>query len=53
MAPSDFWSEELLLKKIEEIARTTRKLCRADSTMMIMSVNDRFEFDITKRFKDL
>lgn len=52
MAPSDFWSEELLLK-IEEIARMTSKLCRTDSTMMIMSTNDQSESDITKRFEDL
>ncbi|KAH7114710.1 hypothetical protein B0J13DRAFT_533533 [Dactylonectria estremocensis] len=52
VAPSDFWNEELLAK-IEEIAKTTSKPCKADSTIIVMSVNDRSESDITKSFKEL
>lgn len=52
VAPSDFWDEELL-SKIEEIAKTTSKPCKADSTIIVMSVNDRSESDITKSFKEL
>ncbi|KAH6871327.1 hypothetical protein B0T10DRAFT_523109 [Thelonectria olida] len=52
VAPSDFWDEELSAK-IEEIAKSTSKPCRADSTTVVMSVNDRSEPDITKRFNKL
>ncbi|KAH7112603.1 hypothetical protein B0J13DRAFT_461201, partial [Dactylonectria estremocensis] len=50
VAPSDFWNEELL-SKVEEIAKS--KPCKPGSTTVVMSVNDRSEPNITKRFKEL
>ncbi|KAH6879780.1 hypothetical protein B0T10DRAFT_519851 [Thelonectria olida] len=52
VALSDFWDEELSLK-IEEIAKTLSKPCKADSTTVVMSGNGRSETDITKTFKEL
>jgi hypothetical protein len=52
LAPSDFWNEELSLK-IADIVKSTGKPCKADATTIVMSVNDRSERDITKRFEEL
>ncbi len=52
LAPSDFWNEELS-PKVADIAKPTGKLCKADATTIVLSVNDRTERDITKRFEEL
>jgi hypothetical protein len=52
LAPSDFWNE-VLSSKIADIAKSTGKPCKADATTIVMSVNDRSERDITKRFDEL
>lgn len=52
LAPSDFWNEELS-SKIVDISNSIGKPCTADATTIVMSVNDRSERDITKRFEQL
>ena len=52
LAPSDFWKEELS-PKIADISNSTSKPYKADATTVIISVNDRSERDITKRFDEL
>ena len=52
VAPSDFWNEELS-SKIADIVKSTGKPCEADATTIAISVNDRSEHDITKRFEKL
>jgi hypothetical protein len=52
VAPSDFWNEELS-SKIADIVKSTGKPCEADATTIAISVNDRSEHDITKRFERL
>jgi hypothetical protein len=52
VAPSDFWNEELS-SKIADIVESTGKSSEADATTIAISVNDRSEHDITKRFKKL
>jgi hypothetical protein len=52
VAPSDFWTEELF-SKIADIVKSTGKSCEADATTIAISVNDRSEHDITKRFAKL
>ncbi|KAK3934333.1 hypothetical protein QBC46DRAFT_83014 [Diplogelasinospora grovesii] len=52
VAPSDFWNEELS-STIADIVKSTGKPCKADATTVVISVNDRSERDITKRFKEL
>ncbi len=52
VAPSDFWTEELS-SKIADIVTSTGKSCEADATTIAISVNDRSEHDITKRFTKL
>jgi hypothetical protein len=51
LAPSDFWNEELS-SKIADIVKSSGKPCKADATTIVISVNDRSERDITKRFED-
>jgi hypothetical protein len=50
LAPSDFWNKELL-SKIADIVKSSGKPCKADATTIVISVNDRSEPDITKRFE--
>ena len=52
LAPSDFWNEELS-SKIADIVKSSGKPCKADATTIVISVNDRSEPDITKRFEEL
>jgi hypothetical protein len=52
VAPSDFWNEELSTK-LANIVQSTGKPCEADATTIVISVNDRSEHDITKRFEKL
>ena len=52
LAPSSFWRERLL-SKISDIAKSTGKPYEAEATTIIMSVNERSERDITKRFEKL
>lgn len=52
LAPSDFWNEELS-PKIADIVTSTGKPCEAEATTIVISVNDRSEHDITKRFDKL
>lgn len=52
LAPSDFWNEELS-PKIADIVKSTGKPCKADATTITISINDRSERDITKRFDEL
>jgi hypothetical protein len=52
VAPSDFWNEELS-SKIADIVKSMGKSCEADATTITISVNDRSEHDITKRFEKL
>jgi len=52
VAPSDFWNEELS-SKVADIVKSTGKSCEADATTIAISVNDRSEYDITKRFERL
>lgn len=52
VAPSDFWNKELSAK-IADIVKSTDKSCEADATTIAISVNDRLEHDITKRFQNL
>jgi hypothetical protein len=49
IAPSDFWTKELF-SQIEDIVKSTGKSCNAYATTIAISVNDRSEHDITKRF---
>jgi hypothetical protein len=51
LAPSDFWNEELS-SKIADIVKSSGKPCN-DATTIVISVNDRSEPDITKRFEEL
>jgi hypothetical protein len=50
VAPSDFWNEELSTKVVN-IVKLTGKTCDADAATIAISVNDRSEYDITKRFE--
>jgi len=52
VALSDFWNEELS-SKIADIVKSTGKPCEADAMTIAISVNDRLEHDITKRFERL
>jgi hypothetical protein len=52
VAPSDFWNEELS-SKVADIVKSTGKACEADAATIAISVNDRSEHDITKRFEKL
>lgn len=47
VAPSDFWNQELA-SKITNIVQSTGKSYKADTTTIVISVNDRSERDITK-----
>ncbi|KAH8797811.1 hypothetical protein F5884DRAFT_626659, partial [Xylogone sp. PMI_703] len=38
---------------IADIVKSTGKLCKPDATTVVLSVNDRSERDITKRFEEL
>ena len=52
VAPSEFWNEELS-SKLEDIIKSRGKPYKADAATIVISVNDRSERDITKRFKEL
>jgi hypothetical protein len=52
IASSDFWNEELS-SKLVDIVKSMGKSCEADATTIAISVNDRSEYDVTKRFKKL
>jgi hypothetical protein len=54
LAPGDFW-DQTLWPELEKLAEKTRsnKPCKADATTIVMSVTDRSERDITKRFDEL
>jgi len=52
LAPGDFWNQALS-SKVADIAKSTGKPCKADATIIVLSVNDRTERDITKRFEEL
>ncbi len=52
LAPNDFWNEKLS-SKIAEIAQSTGKPYKVEATTIVVSVNDRSERDITKRFEGL
>lgn len=52
VAPSVFWTEELS-SKIIDIVTLTGKSCEAEAITIAISVNDRSEHDITKRFTKL
>lgn len=52
LAPSGFYNEELL-SKIKEIIKSSGKPYKANITTIVISVNDRSERDITKRFEEL
>jgi hypothetical protein len=52
VAPSDFWNEKLS-SKIADIVKSTGKSCKTDTTTIAISINDRSEYDITKRFEKL
>lgn len=47
-----FYNEELS-SKIADIVKSTGKSCEADATTIAISVNDRSESNITKRFEKL
>ena len=53
LAPSDFWNEELSSKIADIVKSSSGKPCKADATTIVISVNDRTEPDITKRFEEL
>ncbi|KAH9203585.1 hypothetical protein DL95DRAFT_321147, partial [Leptodontidium sp. 2 PMI_412] len=50
VVPSDFSNEELSTK-IVDIVKSRAKICEADAMTIAISVNDRSEYDITKRFE--
>ena len=52
VAPSAFWSEQLCAK-IRDIAKTTSKPSRPDSSAIVVSVNEKSEPAITKSFAEL
>lgn len=52
IAPSDFWQEGLS-STITDIVKSSDKLYKADATIIVISVNNRSEQDITKRFTEL
>ncbi|KAL3952671.1 hypothetical protein ACCO45_012614 [Purpureocillium lilacinum] len=52
VAPSEFWSEELCAK-IRDIAKTTSKPSRPDSSTIVVSVNEKSEPALTKSFAEL
>lgn len=54
LAPGDFW-DHTLRPELERLVEKTRsnKPCKADATTITMSVTDRSERDITKRFDEL
>ncbi|KAJ6436642.1 reverse transcriptase domain protein [Purpureocillium lavendulum] len=52
VAPSEFWSEKLCAK-IRDIAKTTSKPSRPDSSTIVVSVNEKSEPAITKSFAEL
>ncbi|CEF85343.1 unnamed protein product [Fusarium graminearum] len=54
LAPGDFW-DHTLRPELERLVEKTRsnEPCKADATTITMSVTDRSERDITKRFDEL
>jgi argonaute-like protein implicated in RNA metabolism and viral defense len=52
VASSDFWNEELAVK-LEEIVKLRDKPCKTEAITIVVSVNDRAEYDIIKRFQKL
>ncbi|KAL3954468.1 hypothetical protein ACCO45_010031 [Purpureocillium lilacinum] len=52
VAPSEFWSEQLCAK-IRDIAKTTSKPSRPDSSTIVVSVNEISEPAITKSFTEV
>lgn len=52
LAPSSFWKEQLS-SKIADIVKSTSKSYEPEATTIVISVNDRSERDITKRFEKL
>ena len=51
VAPSDFFNGKLF-SKAADIVKSTGKSCEIDATTIAVSVNDRSEHDITKRFEN-
>jgi hypothetical protein len=49
---NDFYEEELS-SKIADIIKSTGKSCKADATTITISINNRSEYDTTKRFEKL
>ncbi|KAK3933481.1 hypothetical protein QBC46DRAFT_368727 [Diplogelasinospora grovesii] len=52
VAPSDFWNEELSCK-IAEIAQSTGKACEPGATIIVLSVDERNEHDVSRHCKRL
>lgn len=54
LAPGDFWNATLM-SKLDELVRKTQvnKPCAADATTIVMSVTERSERNVTKRFDEI